>query len=62
MLDIGAWLGLAGTALTRGLDQHRIEVPEGNDMRWSHLLLGLVVVFACIWASNNIAFVKQITG
>lgn len=31
-------------------------------MKWSHLLLGLVVVFVCIWASNNIAIVKNIVG
>jgi hypothetical protein len=31
-------------------------------MKWGHLLLGIVVVFACIWASNNITFIENIVG
>lgn len=54
--------GLAGTGLRFGPDQKSTGHMEENDMRWSHLLLGLVVVFACIWASNNISFIKQIVG
>jgi hypothetical protein len=31
-------------------------------MKWGHLLLGIVVIFACIWASNNITFLENIVG
>lgn len=31
-------------------------------MRWSHLLLGITVVFVCIWASNNISFINKVVG
>lgn len=31
-------------------------------MRWSHLLLGIVVVSVLIWASNHIGFYKNIVG
>lgn len=31
-------------------------------MKWGHLVLGIIVVFACIWASNNVTFVENIVG
>jgi hypothetical protein len=31
-------------------------------MKWGHLILGVVVVFVCIWASNNISLIKNVVG
>jgi len=31
-------------------------------MKMWHVVSLIVVVFVCIWAANNVAFVKRITG
>jgi hypothetical protein len=31
-------------------------------MKFWHLVVLVAVVFACIWASNNISFVENIVG
>jgi hypothetical protein len=34
----------------------------GQFMKITHVLLLTVLVFACIWASNNVPFVENIVG
>jgi hypothetical protein len=31
-------------------------------MKLMHVVLAVLVVFACIWASNNVTFVQNIVG
>lgn len=35
---------------------------EGNGMKWGHTLMIVVVCLVTIWASNNIALVKNLVG
>ncbi len=31
-------------------------------MKFWHLIVVVVIAFACIWASNNVAFIGNVTG
>lgn len=31
-------------------------------MTLKHVLLTVAVVFACIWASNNVSFIQKVVG
>jgi hypothetical protein len=31
-------------------------------MKWGHLVLGILLIFACIWASNNVTVIENIVG